>query len=502
MPRSIYTTICNSLNEENQLPEGFRLPQEKEYPVLSQLEPGAMDGSLRYQSKPKKMDYEHARLLARAMYQVENGDYKKADELFYEWTKDFPACFGKRHLHLYLNAHQTRLDIEEIYSTMVSILVNTTHIECVKVALNILETFKTHFDDAKEMIRRIGVYEEFTFSVMSVMRTWENSDDELLALAKKVHGWGRIIAVEFLQPTTDEIKHWLMTDGSSNTLDNSYTSVACWKKSGAEDLLFGNPTKEEYKAIGSLIMLMFQSKAASRREKTDSIGNLDEILERFIEISPNYDLDVEDYEKLVYTLNAVRASDPKSRLNDLLQNFLRSDDCVKKVRKAVVNGKGFLLAYFLDIPYLDRLLECVENDFDAYFKECFLLLLSPDYKERAMDIIRKHIPSVPNLATDEETHNKYSTQYNTLLLMLENIPFTGEEYIISGIFDISRKERRFALQVLKKWLQLTKKPLSLNSKELEKYVKTLKKLEMDSTNIELINDILNAYTDSPDQRKA
>ena len=235
-------------------------------------------------------------------------------------------------------AHQTRLDIEEIYSTMMSILVNTTHIECVKVALNILETFKTHFDDAKEMIRRIGVYEEFTFSVMSVMRTWENSDDELLALAKKVHGWGRIIAVEFLQPTTDEIKHWLMTDGSSNTLDNSYTSVACWKKSGAEDLLFGNPTKEEYKAIGSLIMLMFQSKAASRREKTDSIGNLDEILERFIEISPNYDLDVEDYEKLVYTLNAVRASAPESKLNDLLQNFLRSDDCVKKVRKALCDS--------------------------------------------------------------------------------------------------------------------------------------------------------------------
>ena len=51
---------------------------------------------------------------------------------------------------------------------------------------------------------------------------WKNANDVIFRLAKKTNGWGKIFLVENLQPTTENIKEWLITNGCSNNVNLGY----------------------------------------------------------------------------------------------------------------------------------------------------------------------------------------------------------------------------------------------------------------------------------------
>jgi hypothetical protein len=75
----------------------------------------------------------------------------------------------------------------------------------------------------------------------------------LFRLAKCVHGWGRIFAVAFLKPETQEIRDWFLYEGADNTIIPQYSADDCLQKSGAAQRLAMIVSEQEYEAIGKLI---------------------------------------------------------------------------------------------------------------------------------------------------------------------------------------------------------------------------------------------------------
>ena len=169
-------------------------------------------------------------------------------------------------------------------------------IECVKVGLALLELFSEPEDRIKEIIRRLGLYDEFTIFSVWNMQKWENGNSEIFSLAQKTHSWGRIHAVERLEPETDEIRHWLLTEGTVNDVVNAYSSLTCWQKSGAEEILFGNPTQEDFKGIVTLVEgLLDEGPVPGISE----LENAESILLRFLELAPEYSPGINEYETIL-----------------------------------------------------------------------------------------------------------------------------------------------------------------------------------------------------------
>ena len=79
-------------------------------------------------------------------------------------------------------------------------------------------------------------------------------------MAQKVHGWGRIHAVAGLEPTTDEIKHWLLRDGVNNNVMPEYSALDVAVKI---DLLkvvqAADGNSEDFMAAGRILEALIES---------------------------------------------------------------------------------------------------------------------------------------------------------------------------------------------------------------------------------------------------
>ena len=295
MKKSVYQTICDNITD-GVLDPAFSIPEEDPDPSGLRFAAGALDGICMYHGKQGGLTAKEAKKMARALKCAGAGDYEGTDALFAEWTKDNRAVSIVDELQKYVIDHARVLDSGNVFRTALSLVTRSTHIECVKIGLELLELLQISNKNVKEIIRRTGLCEEFTLFVVWNMMKWENGNEEIFRLAKKVHSWGRIHAVERLQPDTEEIRCWLLMEGTVNGVLNSYSSLACWQKSRAEAVLFGHPTVEEYKAIGMMIEGLLDEGPAPG---ISQLGNAEEILQRFLDISANYDRTVQNDELIL-----------------------------------------------------------------------------------------------------------------------------------------------------------------------------------------------------------
>lgn len=128
------------------------------------------------------------------------------------------------------------------------------------------------------------------------MQKWKNGNEEIFRLAKLTDSWGRIHTVEHLEPETEKIRHWLLTEGTINGVINVYSSLTCWQKSGAAELLFGELTEKECQEIATIIDgLLDEGLVLGISE----IKNREQILIRFLEQSQVFAKTADDFNKIL-----------------------------------------------------------------------------------------------------------------------------------------------------------------------------------------------------------
>ena len=347
MAKSIYQQITGHISD-GVLDSGFSLPDEKTDGSSLRFAPGAFDGMCIYHMGRGELDADAAKQMAVALKTAADGDYSKADTLFYEWTKEHRTVRYFDDLQKYVLDHAQRLDPGNVHRVALSMVLHSGYVECVKAGLVLLDLFGEPEEDIKEIIRRLGLYDEFTvFSVWN-MRKWKNGNPEIFSLAQKTHGWGHIHAVERLKPETDEIRHWLLTEGTVNDIANEYLSLTCWQKSGAEEVLFGHPTTDEYKGIITLIEGLLNEgpvPGISELENTESI------LLRFLELVPEYSPGIDEYETILSILEWEEDEDVNlPSVSQAAESILHSPSCTEAIEKAVKEGSGRRLAQKLNIP--------------------------------------------------------------------------------------------------------------------------------------------------------
>lgn len=248
----IYEYI-KSHTQNGRLPDGFQIPW-----IQSEWAPGAQDGVFLYHMAPLQPDPAREQKILQALTLMsadDNGDNIGAIfHIFEEIEEEVSIVRLFDEIIRIMLANQADLNLGNLIGFGDWLICNGVSLLSVKLGLTVLAPFNVSF--IEEVMTEFGVYDEFTYYAARVlsMKTWKNGNEELFHLAKNVRGWGRIHAVQYLRPETQEIRDWLLYEGADNDILPQYSADTCLQKAGAESRLDdANLTSEEYNAIGKLI---------------------------------------------------------------------------------------------------------------------------------------------------------------------------------------------------------------------------------------------------------
>lgn len=247
-PQPIYTLIRQHLTPDGTLPEDFSLPKTTEPDKLTFAD-GAMDGILAYHMSSGEND---ASPLYAVVELIADGQPEEGLRQLYDF---FPQGEFKTMLSYidplqnWIYEHRDSVPAGPLYHFARQQLTVSSHPEVIKFSLSLLELLNTQEEaDLQEIITTLALNDEFTLFALFVISSWPDANTRIFDLAQKVHGWGRIHAVDRLQPETPQILEWLLTEGWRNHVLPAYSALTCLEKGQLLERLQQNlpcPTADE-----------------------------------------------------------------------------------------------------------------------------------------------------------------------------------------------------------------------------------------------------------------
>lgn len=248
---ALFELIVNSI-VEGELPGDFSLPSIDDGKI--KWADGAMDGVTLYHMGTSPADENELALMEQAVRATGEGNVEKAIELFTELGKLKSALSLIDDLQQFIIEHQTELPIRNVLVTSAKIIRHSEDRECVKYGLAMLELLNIGgISELISMVSTVGLSDEFTLFALFILMKLEDGNERVFELAKKVHGWGRIHAVERLEPTNDEIRNWILMEGVHNDVMPAYSALTCWNKAKVAEIIKGDLSEDMVKGIRDII---------------------------------------------------------------------------------------------------------------------------------------------------------------------------------------------------------------------------------------------------------
>jgi hypothetical protein len=131
---------------------------------------------------------------------------------------------------------QHGVDPEGIFHEGKWLAENAAHRNAVKFGIALLGLFQN--EQVKDLLLALGKHDEFTlYAAVAIQNGMEESNEVLFELAKHTHGWGKIHLVERLEPSSQEIKDWLLRYGCQNNVMNEYLACICARNGNLREVL-------------------------------------------------------------------------------------------------------------------------------------------------------------------------------------------------------------------------------------------------------------------------
>ncbi len=490
--KSLYEYILQGM-QDGQLDRSFSLPRIEEENGISFAD-GAMDGITVYHMGRTQLDAAGTKLMIKALKYAAAGNTQDADSTFAELGNSFRAISIIDDLQGYILKHANKLPAGNIYQSALYLILHSADRESIKFGLSMMELFKVDDTSVKEVIRRIGLSDEFTiFSVWNMLK-WDDANKEVFSLIQKVHGWGKIHALEKLEPETSEIKEWILLNGIDNDVMPSYSALTVWEKADVEKRLHGQLNQEEFKEIGRLFSALLDEGPVPG---ISEIENAEDSILTYLSLIDEFVLDLEDYE-IIFELQNWAADEDVNlpAVSDRCAAIISSDDCRDTVMESVKAGNGIRLAEALGIDYADDLLQCMKSDFDRHCYDCGNVIHLDGYLDPVIELFRGKLP-LDQMRKDpagELGLGAEYAQYNQLDNIVQELgdhPCCGEDLVTAGLWSPVVRSRHIAVRTLTSWCRLLQKPLAEVSETLYQELSDLLKKEVDDDLKEKEQKLLN-----------
>ena len=243
---------------EGELPENFFIAGADNR-SSAKWAPGAMDGMLLYHMTPYQADEETKDKILKALTLIseeDNSEHKpQILHIFEQLEKKASVMRMYDTMVCVMLEHISDLNVENLLKFGDYLISFGTSFMVVKFGLTLLSIFTDQLPFIKEINMSLGAYDEFTWFAARYLssRACRDGNTALFQLAKHVHGWGRIHAVNYLRPETEEISDWILFEGAENTIIPQYSADLCLWKAGALERLERGVSEAEFTAIGKLL---------------------------------------------------------------------------------------------------------------------------------------------------------------------------------------------------------------------------------------------------------
>ena len=213
---------------------------------------GAKDGICAYHMGAAEITKKDIEEINKVITLANTGDYDQADSVLEKLCERIRVVNFIDELQDCILDRKDEIE-DKFYVYSLHLMTQSANIECVKVGMMIQELF-TQSDEVKGMVRTLGLSDEFTLYSVFIMRNWENGNTEIMNIAKSVNGWGKVHAVHYIEPDTEEIKYWLLIGAVSNGVMPAYSGWDCYKKADVEAILKKDRlTYEELEGVLSIV---------------------------------------------------------------------------------------------------------------------------------------------------------------------------------------------------------------------------------------------------------
>ena len=396
---------------------------------------------------------------------------ERAYGMFRYLGERYKAIVLHEYITAYIAEHRGIINIDELFRFATEDLIFfETDIECVKFGMIILASFGDLSEDLKNAIWNLGLYEEFTFFALLNIQTWDNSNEIIFDLAKRVKGYGKIHAVEMLKPETREIKDWFLFESLGRDRYPDISALICMQKADILERLKATPSSNEVSAIGRVLTALYEYDVIDVEDEPNGHEILDKYLNAVVKVNP----DVDAYRAV---LDILLSSYHNKNREALADQILHSEKCEAAVREGLKSGKGVLLAKHLEIPYQEQLLELMRKDFARYFHWSDLLMKPEEgYVDSVLEIYQVEIPpeSIEQNPWDIEKFGEEYEKSLPLQYLLQNLgyyPGKGMDYVMRTIQAPAVRCRAHAVRAIAGWVTNRQLPLETCYPKLYEHLK-------------------------------
>lgn len=492
--QSLLQIISHAIGEDGTLPRDFSLPPVSDAKIP--FADGASDGIGIYHMGAPEITDEIREGIKSAVTAASDEDFDRAEELFKALSEKISAIRAIDELQSFIIENRDSLNAKNLYNCAVHLMTESTDRECVKFGMSMLELFNIEGNEKlMKAVELIGQSDEFTIFAVFIMLRWENANESIFALAQRVHGWGRIHAVERLEPETDEIRRWLLLEGMNNDVLPAYSALPCWEKSGAAELL-RNPdlSDEDFTGIANLIDALLDEGPCTG---ISAVENNSEILAEFLNTAQSRTLSIDEY--VIIRNIRVKFEDENPDLSAKCSQILNTEICRECVRNAEKSGSVIPLAKELGIDFKDEVMRQLETDFGKFYYLCGELT-DDQHRAKTIEIFRKNLPlgELKTTPTDEfpigekfQIHNRL----DCIVQELESYPLEGVNLVETALQCAPAGTRNCALRVLQSWVNIRKTPLETLLPEIYKLIQSLVNNEPNDSARERMEKLLNGEID-------
>lgn len=393
-------------------------------------------------------------------------------------------------------------DPHKLSTLAYSLTIFGTKLETVKLGLLILVLFDFADDEVvKKHLITLGLYEEFTSYVISNVKSWpkETRDHVYYVYAQKLNGWGKINAMECLEPVNDAVKNWVLCHGCSNEISYGYLGMTAYEKCDFENMLRkGGLNEEQMKGARDIMRGLLEDMPGRGISEVSNPALLSML---YLKELAEHNMDLEDVSNL-YELKRYLRGTTKSTESDIdkaikvIDRLLSLSDAEDMIRKGVKDDPELAVptASEAGIDIADELLERVNEDFAHHYKYVYYFMRDGVYVDEFLEICNKNLVGrdfKEGMGTEEpEPDSEKSWQIDVVIECLASYPGKGDKLIITAINSAVINYRRAALEVIEAWEELKGLPLRKINSDVFHAVKKIKKKEVDEELKQAWNEVL------------
>ncbi|MCL2812813.1 MAG: hypothetical protein FWD25_13115 [Clostridia bacterium] len=498
---SAYELIKANIEADGKLPHVFTL-DEKPAPNQIGYMPGAIDGIGVYHmgSANKERVTKKVSSLLKKYFKTNKERYiSKIEEVLSDSRAIFVIDPVLENIH---NSHK-RINLDSVLSSGVNLAKTSGNIEIIKIAIGLLGLLElSGNEDAREIIATLGLYEDFTLYAVVAAAKWPNGNDIIFKIAQKVTGWGKIHAVERLEPENDEIREWILRNGCSNDIMDAYLGLTCAVKGDLISSLRQNALDDKlFNSVAIIIEALLDEGPASGISEYE---HAKEALELYMCHAQEHVDSVVHLWHMLNLRNWAKSAevDYKDKIlaqcNVIIDKFDWKEKIVKMIEQPADDFNlscACNAASRLDVDVSTELFALVKKDPLKYSWHMVQLLKNLNIATEIIDLCETILP-LDNMAEgmgDYLFSDKLNQEHQCLAFVLPELaayPMQGIKLIQTGLNSRVTRDRNMACRALSGWVKTQGKPLADISAKLYSEIVRIYDIEVNEQTKETMKKLI------------